>query len=342
VTLALPVGDPAGVGPAVSIEAVLDFADERFVLFGDALRLESLARSAGSSRFRRVDPEGAFELAAGEVGLAHVARWDDETLAARAPTAPGGRAQLSALDAATAAVLRGEARALVTGPVSKEAIALSGTSFTGQTEWLAAAAGLAADAVTMMFLGPRLRVALVTTHLAVRDAPAAIRPERVVRACLHLAEALPRLGGAGRGQLLVSGLNPHAGEGGLFGDEERTVIAPAIDRARRMEPFFSGAASLEGPVPAEAALRRAAAGEVDGVVAMMHDQATIASKLLDFGEAVNVTWGLPFVRASVDHGVAYDAAARGAADPSGMRAAIDMARRLTVPAAAGEGAGGSP
>lgn len=231
-----------------------------------------------------------------------------------------GRAQLAALDHAIDLVRTGRADALVTGPTSKEAIVASGTPFVGQTERCAERAGLSADDVTMLFLGERLRIAVVTRHLALRDVPGALDARSVQRSIEHLDRALVALGIASP-RIAVCGLNPHAGEKGLFGDEERVVIAPAMGAAR-----VSG--RLEGPAPAEAAFRHAAEGRHDGVVAMYHDQATIPSKLLDFGRAANVTWGLPFVRTSVDHGVGLDIAGQGVADPGGMIAAIDIAIRL--------------
>lgn len=307
--LLVPTGDPAGVGPLVAVRAAAERADRmRIVLFGDAVRLEELLATHG---------------AAGRIEIVDTGRVSDEAIAARGPTAEGGRAQLAALDAAIDRALSGEG-AIVTAPTSKAAVEKSGTPFTGQTEHLARRAGLAEDTVTMMFLGPRLKVALATTHLAISAVPEAIRSERVVRATVHLVEALARLG-VERPRLAVGGLNPHAGEGGLFGREELDVIAPAVERARALAPH----AVLSGPLGAESAMRYAAEGEVDGVVAMFHDQATIASKLLDWGAAVNVTWGLPFVRTSADHGVAYDAAARGSADAAGMGAALELAFRLS-------------
>ena len=149
--------------------------------------------------------------------------------------------------------------------------------------------------------------------------------ERVARATLHLAEALGRLH-EGEIEIAITGVNPHAGEGGLFGREEIDAVRPGVERARP-----GTKAKLVGPMPAEAAFRAANEGRVHGVVAMLHDQATIASKLLDWGDAVNVTWGLPFVRASVDHGVAYDIAGQGVADAAGMRAAIRLAKKLGAP-----------
>jgi 4-hydroxythreonine-4-phosphate dehydrogenase len=306
-SLLVSTGDPAGVGPLVAVRAAPERAGRmRVVLFGDAARLEALLAREGASGISIVDTGAVSESA----------------IAAHAPTDEGGRAQLAALDAAVDRALAGEG-AVVTAPTCKEAIERSGTPFIGQTEHLARRAGLADDAVTMMFLGPRLSVSLATTHLALRAVPDAITAPRVERAILHLADALGRLG-IPHPRIVVSGANPHAGEGGLFGREELDVIGPALERARaRLTDVI-----LSGPIGAESALRYAASGEVDGVVAMFHDQATIASKLLDWGAAVNVTWGLPFVRTSVDHGVAYDAARAGTADAAGMGAALDLAWRL--------------
>jgi len=183
-----------------------------------------------------------------------------------------------------------------------------------------------------MFLGPRLRVALVTTHVSVRKVADEIRPERVERAIVHLSQALARLGAGRDGAdcvIVVTGLNPHASEAGLFGNEEAERIEPGVRRGEARATGGGLRFVVRGPIAAEAALRDAAAGRADGVVAMIHDQATIASKLVDWGNAANVTWGLPFVRTSVDHGVAYDAAARGDASSDGMLAAVRMATELT-------------
>ncbi len=312
--LVVPVGDPAGVGPWVSIAAARAVGDRASVrLIGDARQLRALAP---------------------ELDVIDVGAVSEGAIAAHAATEEGGRAQIAALDRAIDEVMAGRADAIVTGPVNKAAITRTGTAFVGQTEHLARRCKLADDAVTMMFLGPRLNVALVTTHLAVRDVPHEITEARVARATLHLAAALMRIGVPRGSKLVVTGLNPHAGEDGLFGDEEPRAIGPALARLRSEEPFASGALLLEGPTPAEAAFRFAADARVVGVVAMMHDQATIASKLLDWGHAVNVTWGLPFVRTSVDHGVGYEAARSGVIESTGMIAAAELALVLiNAPAA---------
>ena len=320
--LAVSVGDPAGVGPAVVVEAVAAAAarGERFVVTGDAKVLFDafVAHGVGSEDMAVAGANrGSREW---RIRLEHVADWTEATMQTRAPSFEGGLAQRQGLDRAIDFVLEGAARALVTGPTSKEAIVLSGNAFTGQTEHLARRCGLRADEVTMLFLGPRLKVGLVTTHWAVREAVDVISEALVRRTIQHLRQALEHLGNSSA-TLVVSGLNPHAGESGLFGGEEAQSIAPACQG--------HAGVSLLGPVGAETAFRLAAEGKVDGVVTMLHDQATIASKLLDWKAAVNVTWGLPFVRTSVDHGVAYDAAREGKADAAGMTAAIQMAQALT-------------
>jgi 4-hydroxythreonine-4-phosphate dehydrogenase len=330
--IVIAAGDPAGVGPHVSVRAAYA-ARERIacVIFGDGEQLQREARAAGFelSELRESD-EQALAVPSGAVGFVDTGRVPAAIIDLHAPSAEAGQAQLATLARAATAVRAGRGRALVTGPTSKAAIVSAGQPFTGQTEYLAQLDGRADDEVTMLFLGPKLRVGLVTTHLALAEVPRAITAARVVRTVRHLAEALSRLSVQPLRSLLVAGLNPHAGEEGLFGSEELEVLAPALALLAREEPFASGAVALLGPSPAEAVFRAAQRGDVDGVVAMFHDQATIASKLLDWGAAVNTTWGLSFVRTSVDHGVAYDAARARSVDAGGMVAALELAHRLTA------------
>lgn len=319
--LAFSCGDPAGVGPIVAVRAALQVATkrDRVKLFGDGTQLTALLRKAPAADRARIDVESVSAVGAAAIRT-------------HAASAEGGAAALSALDAAIAAVATGDCRAIVTAPVSKYAITLSGAPFVGQTEHLAKAAGLASDAVTMMFIGPNLRVALVTTHLALRDVPRAITRARVMRTIAHLGEALVALDVKPGSRVVVTGVNPHAGEDGLFGDEEPKVVSRAVMWGQTHGPFRGSGRRLEllGPIGAETAFREASAGTVAGVVSMFHDQATIASKLLDWGTAVNVTWGLPYVRTSVDHGVAWDAARAGKIDEGGMLAAARLARSFTA------------
>jgi 4-hydroxythreonine-4-phosphate dehydrogenase len=329
--LAISTGDPAGVGPVVTAAALAQsLGSDRALVYGDAGWMERALRRYGFDAFKRMETADAASLARGEVGLVHVAEWPLTMVQSRAPTIDGGIVQREALEAACDAVLSRAARAIVTGPVSKEAVSLSGVAFKGQTEHLARRAGVHVEHVTMMFLGPRLKVALVATHWPIKRVPSTVTREHIERTVRHLTDALSRWNSDAKPlRIEVTGLNPHAGEGGLLGTEEETIIAPTLEDMREEPPYVTGEVELLGPTPAEAAFRYAADGRAHGVVAMFHDQATIPSKILDWGEAVNVTWGLPFIRTSVDHGVAYDAAASGTASESGMVAAIRAAQRLT-------------
>lgn len=313
--LAVSLGCPAGIGPEVAVRALRGFRGP-VVLVGDRELAEGLAArfEVSPRRVEIVQPGPRLRVADKTPGR---------------PTREGGAAQLSWIDAALALVRSGQASALVTGPVSKEAIATSGaprsSAFRGHTEHLAEA--LRAREVVMAFWSRRLTTALVTTHLPLAAVPACITADAVASATFHLAALLAQLGHASP-RVAIAGLNPHAGEGGLLGREEGRRIAPGIARARARLHRAGLSADLVGPLGAETAFRVGARGGFDGVVAQYHDQATIPMKLLGFGDAVNVTLGLPIVRTSVDHGTGYDVAGKGVADPRGMRLALDLAERL--------------
>jgi 4-hydroxythreonine-4-phosphate dehydrogenase len=302
----------------------------RCILVGDERTVRDAVRRAGARLVAVSRPADASRLGRGDVGWWRASAPLGARVAPGSPTAAAGAAQLRWIDQACDLVASGLAAALVTGPVSKQVIAASGRGaarrFRGHTEHLAARLG--ARAPVMAFVAPRLRTALVTTHLPLRRVPAVLRPEGVARACVALAHLVTRLDGARPPPIAVASLNPHAGEGGLLGDEERRLIAPGIERARARLGRAGLAVEIVGPMGAETAYRRAAAGEFGGVVAMYHDQATIACKLAGFGETVNVTLGLPIVRTSVDHGTAYDLAGTGRASDRAMRAALRLAARL--------------
>jgi 4-hydroxythreonine-4-phosphate dehydrogenase len=244
------------------------------------------------------------------------------------PTREAGAAQLAWIDQATDLVRAGKAQALVTGPVSKSAIASSSLQtrgFRGHTEHLAARCG--AREVVMAFWARELTVALVTTHLPLARVAQSVTPKNVAGAVFYTADLARRLGKK-NACIVVAGLNPHAGEDGLLGTEEQRLVKPGIELARRRLARARMAARVSGPIGAETAIRHARAGPSDAVVAMYHDQATIPMKLIGFGEAVNVTLGLPIVRTSVDHGTGYDIAGEGRADAQGMMSAIELAVRL--------------
>jgi 4-hydroxythreonine-4-phosphate dehydrogenase len=337
VRLAVSIGCPCGIGPEVALAGALAIrtADPavRVVLVGDRGAVRAAARAIG------VDPALVVKVASaseawGSSSIAVLEPVRALAAADRRPAKPGraaGASQLAWIDAATDLVASGAADALVTGPVSKDTIARSGArgsrGFLGHTEHLAARLG--APEVTMAFYTEALTASLVTTHLPLAAVPRAIRPEPVARAAYWTAWLVDRLQPRrSRGVVAIAALNPHAGENGLLGDEEKRVIGPGIVLARRRVARAKLAVDLVGPVPAESAFRIGASGGFAAVVAMYHDQATIPMKLLGFGEAVNVSLGLPIVRTSVDHGTAYDRAGKGSADARGMVEAMKLAARL--------------
>jgi 4-hydroxythreonine-4-phosphate dehydrogenase len=325
-TLALSIGCPAGIGPEVALRAAAGTKRD-VLLVGDHALLVARAKALRLPVLvQRIEP--GQRVPRGSLGVYQpTANLRAPDRKAGAPTEAGGAAQLAWINAATDLVLGKTCAAIVTGPVSKETIVSAGhRDFVGHTEHLMHRTG--AREVIMAFYHPTFTTSLVTTHLGIRKVPKSITVPRVAAATALLAAFLFRVG-VTRPRVAVCGLNPHAGEHGLFGDEESRLIAPGMLEARRRPERIDGHTRLFGPVPAEAAFRKARDGAYDGVVAMYHDQATIPMKLIGFGEAVNVSLGLPIVRTSVDHGTAYDIAGRGLADARGMRAALQLARVLT-------------
>ncbi|MDM4766335.1 4-hydroxythreonine-4-phosphate dehydrogenase PdxA [Pelomonas sp. SE-A7] len=239
--------------------------------------------------------------------------------------ARAGAAAAACIEAAVRAVQQGQGLAIVTAPIHKEALHAAGLPYPGHTEMLqalATTAGQAPPPVRMMLANDELRTVLVTIHMSLRQAIEAIDVPRVLET-IRIADQALRSAGIASPRIAVAGLNPHAGEGGLFGDEEIVHIAPAIAEAR--------AAGLQasGPFAPDTVFMRARRGEFDAVVAMVHDHGLIPVKYLGVEQGVNVTLGLPFVRTSPDHGTAFDIAGRGIADASSLRAALQMARRLS-------------
>ncbi len=330
--LAVSVGCAAGVGPEVAVLAAARTSVARCVLVGDLAVIERAAAQRRVALRRLVGVDGAAAAAGlrqGQIGV-WVASTPLRTLPEPGkPDAEVGAAQLAWIDEATDLVQVGIAQGLVTGPVSKAAIASSGApsaaEFLGHTEHLARR--LAAREVVMAFRSEQITTALVTTHLPLGKVPRAVTSEAVATSAYWLVRLIATTGKR-RPKVVVAALNPHAGEGGLLGDEETRVIAPGMEAARERLRREGRSAVLAGPVGAETAFRMHAAGAYHGVLSMYHDQATIPCKLLGFGEAVNVTLGLPLVRCSVDHGTAYDLAGKGRASPEGMVAALDLAARL--------------
>lgn len=287
--VALTVGDPAGIGP------------------------EIVAKAAADPRVRDVCTPIVYEPASGE------------------PFAPGvldaraGRAAYDVIVRAVQDARAGVVDAIATAPVNKESFRLAGLPWAGHTDLLAHLTG--APQVAMMFHSDVLRVVLATIHIPLAEVPRAITAEAMARTIRLTAAELPRFGVAAP-RIGVAGLNPHAGEHGLFGHEEATAIEPAVAACR------AEGIDVSGPFPGDTLFVRAARGEFDVVVACYHDQGLIPVKLLAFGQAVNVTLGLPIIRTSVDHGTAFDIAGRGTADPGSLIAAVRLAATLAAGRAA--------
>ncbi len=345
--IAISTGDPFGIGPEICLKAaatpaVLEVC--RPLLIGDRAHLVDLAHrlpggvlgdpaawpEVGRSPFTAWGSKQGDDISI-EVWPAGPAFQDmadrPEPPGAPGPSAAGGRSSVMYVKQAVALARSGAAAAVVTGPISKAATRLAGRDYPGHTELLADLCGLGPEEVAMMFVTPDLKVALVTVHLALRRAIDAISPEAVLTKITLVRSEHLRWFGTDP-SIAVCALNPHAGEGGMFGGEETEILAPSIETARR-----SGA-RVAGPFPADTLFPRAATGEFDVVLALYHDQATVAVKARSFGRAVNITLGLPFLRASVDHGTAYDIAGRGSADHGSLIEAILLAARLAPRAAA--------
>jgi 4-hydroxythreonine-4-phosphate dehydrogenase len=313
--IAISLGDPAGIGPEVVVRALAARPTLPVIIFGDAGVLARAARLSGVAA-----PAADAIEAVTALGL-------DEVVAGR-PNDASARAQLAYLEAATDAVQRGRATALVTAPISKDWIGRAGFAFPGHTEYLAARTR--APEVAMMLAGPALRVTVATTHIALSDVPRALSIDGIVSAIALTATALARSFGFATPRVAVAGLNPHAGEAGKFGDEEQRLVVPALALARARLARDGVRADVSGPHVPDVVFRQAADGVFDAVVALYHDQGLIPVKLLHFDEAVNVTLGLPFVRTSPDHGTAYDIAGRGVARPASFLAALDLAAKLSA------------
>jgi 4-hydroxythreonine-4-phosphate dehydrogenase len=300
------LGDPAGIGPELCAAALARGGVGEVVVYGDRRILEEAAARMQVTLPRDLVLEAVTELA----------------YTPGVPSPETGRAQVAYLEAAVTDAKRGRLSALVTAPIHKASCLAAGFAFPGHTEFLAAR--LSAERVTMMFAGPRMRVSLATIHCALAAVPGALSIDGLRGTIVQTGQALVRWFGLERPRLAVAGLNPHAGEGGHFGDEEARIIAPAIAAARAELPSVI----LSGPHVPDVVFREHSAGRYDAVVALYHDQGLIPVKVVDFDAAVNVTLGLPIVRTSPDHGVAHDIAGKGTARTLSFLAAVDLAHHL--------------
>jgi 4-hydroxythreonine-4-phosphate dehydrogenase len=332
----LTCGDPAGIGPEIVAAAWAAAPHQRA-----RLRVVAEARLIAGILARRGLATPPIVVVAADDPRPSVAA---ELLVIEPPGPPidlhaipdatisaaGGRAAATAVETAAAAVLASQAAAVVTGPLHKEALHAAGYDAPGHTELLARACGLPDTAASMMLWLPTcggstdgLGVVHATLHESLRTALDRLSAEGIVAAGLRLHQGLTALVGRSP-RIAVAALNPHGGEGGLFGDEERRLVAPAVAR------LVAAGIAVTGPLPADTLFARAVAGAFDGVVALYHDQGHIPIKLLGMHRAVNITLGLPLVRTSVAHGTAFDIVGRGQAEAGGLLAAIDAAIRLAA------------
>ncbi len=326
--IVITMGDPAGIGPEVIVKALNDEELRRsahFTIVGSAqVFARALELTNLPLRFVSTDKLHAHEMQPDTVNLLDAIEVNLSKLPFGKPTAEGGKAAAQAIEIATKLVLNGEADALVTAPISKQALQMAGIPYAGHTEFLAALCGV--SVTRLMLVCDDLRVVHATGHMSLRDAIAALTPERIVQT-VDLSLPVMRWLGFEKPKIAIAALNPHAGEGGMFGDEDELVVRPAVEQlqARGHEVY--------GPIPADSVFWRARNGEFDLVVALYHDQGHIPVKVLAFDRGVNVTAGLPIIRASPDHGVAFDIAWQNKARATSMKAAIElaveMARRRT-------------
>jgi 4-hydroxythreonine-4-phosphate dehydrogenase len=306
--LALTAGDPAGIGPEIVLKALADPIAPKAAwrVYGSRAVLDARA-----ARFN-LKPLGALGVEIVDVGGA------EPSLGVA--SAEAGRQAADAVLRAARDAMSGEVRGVVTAPLNKEALKLAGHPWPGHTELLAEVAKT--TDVAMMFVGGPVRVALLTIHASLKDVPRLVTGAGIERVARLVHRTMPVFGVAHEPRIAIAGLNPHAGENGVIGREELDVFAPALARLR------SSGVNVAGPFPADTLFVRAQRGEFDAVIACYHDQGLIPVKLLAFGEAVNVTIGLPFIRTSVDHGTAFDIADRGVADPTSLLAAMKLAASL--------------
>ncbi len=320
--LAITLGDPAGIGPEVILGAWTRLRAERrappaFVVGGPEL-LRASAEASGIDCPVVPIAEPAEALFASAAGLPVMAGLDGRLTPGR-PSPEGASLALASLRWGTKFALSGVASGLVTAPVAKGELARIGWDYPGQTEFLAEACGRPYRDAVMMLAGPSLRTVPLTVHVALAEVPQLISAGLVIHKARIVAAGLRRDFGIAEPRLAVAALNPHAGEGGQFGDEDDRIIAPAI-AALQAEGI-----DAVGPVPGDALFTPRARATYDAALCMYHDQALIPLKALEFDEGVNVTLGLPIIRTSPDHGTAFDIAGQGKADPGAMAAAIRMA-----------------
>ena len=321
------MGDPSGIGPEVVLKAVAEEEIARCcipIIIGDAQLLAHTARTldlqSGYDIIRKGEPSPER---LSEPVIYHLDNIDG-FIEPGIESGAAGRAAAGYIESAVELCAAGSVDAIATAPINKRALFLGGYSFPGHTEFLAHLTG--SEEYAMAFVAANLRVVLISTHVPLSEAIRLVQRDRLARTIRLTHRELKRWG-IERPRLAVAALNPHGAEGGLFGVEEASEIMPAIEECHGVDEM-----NVAGPFSADTVFLRASRGEFDAVIACYHDQAMIPVKCLSFGEAVNVTLGLPFIRTSVDHGTAFDIAGKGIAEHSSMVAAIKLAAELSTQA----------
>ncbi|MDX2493738.1 MAG: 4-hydroxythreonine-4-phosphate dehydrogenase PdxA [Desulfuromusa sp.] len=324
--LLLTMGDPTGIGPELIIKTLLDQSLEQInrpiQVVGDIAILCRAGKIFGCEGTSERLRDGLYSLHFGDKQLIvhSCSELDLTSIHYGQPDMTCGKAMADYVEYAIVRCLDKTAAGIVTCPINKAAINAAGYHFPGHTELLAERCGI--EKVVMMLAGEHLKVCLVTTHLPYRDVPAKLSHEEILQTIRITAKALRQQFGIQQPRLAVLALNPHASENGLFGDEEETIITPAIAAAQ------AEGIAAKGPHSADTLFHFAVKGAYDAVICMYHDQGLIPLKLLHFDDAVNVTLGLPIVRTSVDHGTAYDLAGSGTANTASLVAALKMAEHM--------------
>ncbi|CAN5847423.1 4-hydroxythreonine-4-phosphate dehydrogenase PdxA [soil metagenome] len=322
--IGITMGDPAGIGPEVVLKAVAEEEISRVcapVIIGDAQLLAHTARildlQCGYDIIRQGEPLPETLAEPIIFHLDNIGGFVEPGI----ESGTAGKAAAGYIEAAVELCAAGSVDAIATAPINKRALFLGGYSFPGHTEFLAHLTG--SENSAMAFVAANLRIVLLSTHVPLAEAIRLVERDRIIRT-INLAHRELRRWGIERPRLALAALNPHGAEGGLFGIEEASEMVPAIEACHGIDDV-----NVRGPFPADTVFLRAARGEFDAVIACYHDQAMIPVKCLSFGEAVNVTLGLPFIRTSVDHGTAFDIAGKGLAEHSSMVAAIKLAAELS-------------
>jgi len=322
--IAVTMGDPCGIGPEVIVKGLADgklhHRCRPFVIGNADWISRAAARFSPRLSVRPIKALSEARFKKGELEVLDPAREVFSGLRFGMPHPSAPAAALGAITLAAQMALRDEIDGITTAPINKEQMKTIGFAFPGHTEFLADIAQT--DRFGMMMVGGGLKIMLATIHLPLKEAVAQTRKDSLLKIIRLTAAGLKRDFGLQEPRVAVAALNPHAGERGLFGDEEREQVIPAVETAR------AEGLNIFGPYPADTLFFQLKQGKFDAVVALYHDQALIPIKLLAFGEAVNVTVGLPFIRTSVDHGTAYDIAGKGVADPGSLRAALALAAEM--------------